>query len=321
MSDNKKLLLKEITGTISHLSEPAPWTESLSAMFDWITWETSAILGVSKSKLYTKAIQHALTHCNKETDLLKVTKSFQKILENEIKDSVKDRYSSKRSGLAHPVEALRRAKFFKEDYLNKEFDLFMNLVPSSYLDSFYSSYFFFNSGNTWTNIGNSGLFKHSLDDSSMQMDNLSYNLNSKILIANELKLGAKKNPDQILKYCYLAANLRKKGFINTDDSFGILFFTHKPHNKNVQVMIEDEIKFCNENGCDWFNKNESLVLQELQKVKVHEVTWNQIVEFNSAYMNERIKKDGADETLLKLLKGFNACLLEKAILQSTVKAA
>ena len=51
-----------------------------------------------------------------------------------------DRYARPTYTVASPREALRRAKFFSEDYLNKEFDIFMSLVSDRYLDEYYHQF-------------------------------------------------------------------------------------------------------------------------------------------------------------------------------------
>lgn len=52
-----------------------------------------------------------------------------------------NRYDKPSSSVASPREALRRAKYFSEDYLNKEFDIFWGLVSDAYLDQYYGQFF------------------------------------------------------------------------------------------------------------------------------------------------------------------------------------
>lgn len=47
-----------------------------------------------------------------------------------------NRYERATPSMAAPREALRRAKYFSEDYLNKEFDIFWGSVSDSYLDTY-----------------------------------------------------------------------------------------------------------------------------------------------------------------------------------------
>jgi hypothetical protein len=102
-------------------------------------------------------------------------------------------YAPRTFAIAAAMEALRRAKFFSEDYLNKEFDIFWILVSDKFLDAFYRQFTQIKGAGQWATHGNSGLFKKSTAIREMQMDNLSYNETEALLVANELKLGGKKN--------------------------------------------------------------------------------------------------------------------------------
>ncbi|MFT4639666.1 MAG: hypothetical protein ACI8T1_002991 [Verrucomicrobiales bacterium] len=111
-----------------------------------------------------------------------------------------DAYAPTTSSIASPREALRRAKFFSEDYLNKEFDIFWSLVRDHYLEAYYRLFTKIAGGGRWFTHGNSGLYAASTGIREMQMDNLSYNPDEGLLVANVIKLGGTKNRDQILKY-------------------------------------------------------------------------------------------------------------------------
>jgi hypothetical protein len=75
----------------------------------------------------------------------------------------------------------------------------------------------------------------------MQMDNLAYDFKNKILVANELKLGAKKNKDQILKYSYLFLKLKDNNLVDRNTKFYLLFLGVK--NENIgNKDLKDEIK-------------------------------------------------------------------------------
>ena len=105
-----------------------------------------------------------------------------------------NRYERATPSTAAPREALRREKYFSEDYLNKEFDIFWGSVSDVIQTLIYSQFVSLQGGGQWFTHGNSGLFACSTDIKEMQMDNLSYYPSESILIANELKLGGKKNP-------------------------------------------------------------------------------------------------------------------------------
>ena len=88
----------------------------------------------------------------------------------------------------------------------------------------------------------------------MQMDNLSYNPNEELLVANELKLGGKKNRDQILKYALMFRRLRDEKFIKPNTRFLILFLGDTnigPMGHDVTKiesawleLVEEEVAFC-----------------------------------------------------------------------------
>ena len=49
-------------------------------------------------------------------------------------------YSTQTIGICNAREAVRRVKFFSEDYLNKEFDIFLSLCSDVYLNLFYEQF-------------------------------------------------------------------------------------------------------------------------------------------------------------------------------------
>jgi replicative superfamily II helicase len=54
----------------------------------------------------------------------------------------KEKYGKIKNNLyIDPIEAERRLRYFSEDYLNKEFDIFMNLVSDNYINFLYSKIF------------------------------------------------------------------------------------------------------------------------------------------------------------------------------------
>ena len=110
------------------------------------------------------------------------------------------------------------------------------------LDTYYSQFVSLKRGGQWFTHGNSGLFACSTDIKAMQMDNLSYNPSENILIANELKLGGKKNPDQILKYALMYRLLLERGFISPDTRFMLLFIGDKLEPSEWDDIIKTEIK-------------------------------------------------------------------------------
>ena len=187
----------------------------VSNMFDWLTWETGNILGISKTQYWKKMA--SWTHCEQVRD--RSLEEKLRYAEGKLKmetsgSNQSDRYSPTKTSILSPREALRRAKYFSEDYLNKEFDIFWALASDAYLDTYYSQFIDLTTGGSWSVHGNSSRFRYSTDISEMQMDNLSYNPSQRLLVANELKLGSKKNPDQILKYALMHQRLLEMGYID-----------------------------------------------------------------------------------------------------------
>ncbi len=182
-----------VFGEIKDLAEAVPWTTGVSNMLEWLTWSTGHVLGTTKTR-YRKAIVEWARLAESEALDLEAT---QKYVDAKLNDAMREsdkvhRYDKPTSKIASPREALRRAKYFSEDYLNKEFDIFWGLVSDAYLDEFYSQFTTVQKGGRWYTHGNSGLFANSVNIREMQMDNLAYNPSSKLLVANELKLGEKR---------------------------------------------------------------------------------------------------------------------------------
>jgi hypothetical protein len=221
-------------------------------------------------------------------------------------------------------EAFRRARFQSEDYLNKEFDIFLSLVPKRYLDCLYSEHFpGFELGNDWVTRGNSGQFGNGSGSGSMQMDNIAYNRDSQMFVGNELKLDADKGKDQILKYLYLFLKLKTQPFpnegpfINQDDEFRMLFFSPKNDLGDVEAEVRRELQFVEKQGSKWAEEFMDGLRKECIGIgdKVKLMTWKELLGFNEEYLS-RIRFD--DETLRKLIWGFNQSLKEKCAIAETL---
>ena len=190
----------KIFGKFESLDEKVPWPMGLTNLFEWLTWSTHCVLGVTKEKYREQIVKQSYGEAIKGASLDAIQQIIATQIANEMKANEQDeRYSLANSGIASSREALRRVKFFSENYLNKEFDIFWSLASDSYLDAFYSQFTKIVGGGSWFCRGNGGVFKKSTGLSEMQMDNLSYNPTEDLLVANELKLGSQKNRDQILK--------------------------------------------------------------------------------------------------------------------------
>ena len=290
-------------------------------MLEWLAWEPKHILGVSKN-----AYRKLIVEWSHENSVLK------KPIENKICHVKKkheyesreheqtDRYSSQNKGIASAREAVRRAKYFSENYLNKEFDIFWALVSDRYLHEFYGQYTELNGQGTWYTHGKNMMFERSTDIANMQMDNLAYNPEERILVANELKLGGKKNNDQILKYARMFDLLRKGDFILDDTRFLLLFFGRN-QDHNWDAAIKKELMYCKKSKGT--KKNSYLIKQRnIEVAKSAEYgtnTWKDLMSFNDAYLKKLNTK--TQQVEIKLLTGFNHTLFEKFEIEKENSAA
>jgi hypothetical protein len=216
--------------------------------------------------------------------------------------------------LANPRELLRRAKYFSENYLNKEFDIFWSLASDNYLDSWYSKFTTLKGGGEWFAHGNSGIFATSTGIGQMQMDNVSYNPHEGLLIANELKLGGKKNPDQLLKYALLFRLLIERKFILANTRFVLLFIGTIEQKNNWLEVLNAEIKYCMAStkgtSKDALHPVGLYLAKQCEYVST---TWGYLQDFNEAY--SRSLSIPTQQVEQKLISGFNDTLKSKYLLR------
>ena len=308
MNSNKKY--KAHFGSISSLSSQVPWTTGLSNLIEFVTWETKAILGISKTEFWKLILK--ITEDDGFSILEKVDKEKQikKILEKEIaKSEVQERLTMPKASYCSPREALRRVRYFSEDYLNKEFDIFLSLCSDRYLNYVYSGIMQQPVTGNWSTHGNSGLFWASTELTKMQMDNLAYNESVPILIANELKLGSKKNPDQLLKYAYLYQHLLDREFFVSDTAYVVLFIGDKEQQINLKQDLDKEVAYCKKADKKFLLSDS--ILEQASSLKVFSTTWMNLRNTNIKYLNTL---DDNYEVERKLIEGFNSSLEEKAFL-------
>ena len=307
----------KIFGRIDTLAETVSWSAGVSNMLEWLTWSTNDVLGVTKTKYRKLIVEWSHDEMLKGAGLEEKQQFVSSKLEAEISDSeCLNRYDRPASAVATPREALRRAKYFSEDYLNKEFDIFWSLVSDPYLDAYYSQFTDLTGGSDWYTHGNGGLFVCSTNISEMQMDNLSYNPKEKILVANELKLGGKKNPDQLLKYALMTRLLKERGFIAEDTRFLLLFIGDKLEAGNWKEVLDAEIMHCAKSS-----KSTAKLATQPQGIEIARAaeyastTWRDLMSFNNEFISSL--KIPLQQVELKLLKGFNETLASKAFMQRT----
>lgn len=227
-------------------------------------------------------------------------------------NDLSDQYDDSESGYRSGRESLRRIKYFSEDFVNKEFDIFMSLSSDNYLDYFYKNIITLKEKGQWVTHGNGSMYSNSVDIDGMQMDNLAYNTNEEILIANELKLGGDKNPDQLLKYCFMFHELKKKQFISQNSKFVLLFIGDKKEQFELNEEIDREVSHLRKNPKKTFLITTKAINFSLN-MSVKNITWNDIIILNNQYSKTLIENQQVE---MKLIKGFNASLKEKGDLYS-----
>lgn len=302
---------KKVFGSIESLADEVPWTTGLSNMVEWLQWETWAILGISKTRYWKRIAEWCI---DPEFALLpdneKIGAIEQRLKRLIEKTDQPERYSKVTDEICGPREALRRVKFFSENYLNKEFDIFLGLASDVYLDQLYSQFIPFSHGGRWSTHGNSGLFSCSVDVSEMQMDNLAYNKSATVLVSNELKLGGKKNKDQILKYSFLFKILSERGFVSNGTRFLLLFLGDKEDSFDLHDEIDNEFQHCRAKGRPKFLEKD--VLDIAHNLLCKSYTWGQLIDFNEKYLD---CLDSTSQVEQKLIAGFNQSLREKGFMQ------
>ena len=310
---------QQVFGSLKTLAEPVSWSTGVSNMLEWLLWSTNDILGVTKTQYRKKIVDWSHDEAIKNSDIeTKQQHVKDKVNEEMVASERSNRYDRPSASIASPREALRRAKYFSEDYLNKEFDIFWGLVSDDYLDAYYRQFTSLTGGGRWFTHGNGGLFGCSTHIKEMQMDNLSYSPSERLLIANELKLGGKKNPDQILKYALMYKLLTERRFITTDTRFMLLFIGDRPEACEWDHVLKTEISHCEKS-----TKSTAKLALHPEVLRIAEVaeyattTWQELVTFNENYMSSLNMP--VQQVEHKLLWGFNETLTAKAFLNLHAK--
>lgn len=302
---------RSVFGSIESLSEQIPWTTGVSNLVEYLLWDTKAVLGISKTELIKQIIRWLDEECDPNATVDQRIKLVKKKLDRLIAQTdTCQPYDKPSASYCGPREALRRNRFFSEEYLNKEFDIFLGLSSDEYLDFLYGRFLDFPTGGQWATHGNSGLFENSTLLHKMQMDNLAYNENRGILIANELKLGGKKNKDQLLKYSFMRLKLEELRFIVPGTKFLLLFIGDQHEQFELSCEVDKEIEYCRTpRGKHLLNAR---IVEHARNMNVESITWLDLLSFNKEYARGLGPKRQVEE---KLLSGFAAALGEKAFLQ------
>ena len=311
---NSKEKVRKLFGPLERLDEPVQWPVGLSNMFEWLAWEPDRILGVTKNSYRKLIIEWSHEETVLDEPFEKKEDHARKKHEAECKKHEQsNRYAKQnKNAIASVREAVRRAKYFSENYLNKEFDIFWSLASDRYLDGFYGQFTELSGSGEWFTHGKNMVFEHSTGIKHMQMDNLAYNPKERILVANELKLGGSKNRDQILKHAKMFDLLRERGFILENARFLLLFIGSEQEDSDWDAAIEKERRYCE-------NKAKLRPLIEPENIVVAKsaeygtTTWQAVMSFNDEYLKRLDPRTQQVEK--KLLTGFNQTLSEKFEIQ------
>jgi hypothetical protein len=312
MNDREKYF--KLFGRLNSLADRIPWTTAVSHLVEWLTWNTRYILGVSKAKYAEQIIEWT----DEAAVLAAAREEKKRYVHQKLKELERniafERYAPYKYTIASSREALRRTTFFSEAYLNEEFDVFWTLVSNKYLDAFYRQFTHVTGGGQWSTHGDSGLFQASTGIRNMEIDNLSYNETEALLVANELKLGGQKNPDQILKYTWMFKELRDKKLIVPQSRFLFLFISDVKQDRRWEDLIEAEVSYCKNNSKSTARAAcQPDVIAAARSAEKASMTWIDVIKFNENYS---AKLDSESQQVeIKLLSGFNDSLKAKAVMQ------
>ena len=316
MKDREKFF--KLFGRLNSLADPIPWTTAVSHLVEWLAWNTKCILGVSKQEYWKRAVKWSQDDAVRNVTFQQKLDYVARKLDEQAKGSEQsERYAGWTSTIASSREAVRRTKFFSEAYLNEEFDIFWTLVSDKYLDAFYRQFTHISGGGQWATHGDSGLFQASTGIRNMEIDNLSYNETEALLVANEFKLAAKKNEDQILKYAWMFKKLRDERFIAPESRFILLFVVVTKEDIDWAAEIQRELASCENRSTRTARAAcEPDVIAIAKSAEIKSTTWSDLIKFNEKY-SAKLRPE-TQQVEIKLLWGFNESLKAKALIQGKI---
>ena len=148
----------------------------------------------------------------------------------------------------------------------------------------------------------------------MYMDNLAYNHQANVLVANELKFNGRKNPDQLLKYCVMYEHLLDKGFIDKGAKFLLLFIGGNALEHNKQRLADRELALCHKRPKKYQHLLRPELLDIVDHLQVASITWSALIAFNQRYLAE----NEVSQVEQKLLRGFHQSLKAKSFMHLDV---
>ena len=251
-------------------------------------------------------------YCKKRMDAEKVSSEV-----NEI-------YAEKKNGLLiSPMEAQRRMRCFSEEFLNKEFDMFLSLLPdhviNNYLKSFFPSVC---KESKWNLFGLSNDFETAVSIKYMYHDTLLYSHETSHLVSIELKFDTDLSDNQLLKYAFMMADLESQGKIDKDCTHDFLVISqelkkkHKLLSKSPSGLREMALSQINDpskedyprkpRGSEMRERIDGLVPRTreiLQDMNIHMTDWQKFGEY-FAIIHDKMEKNCTNETFEKLIRGF-----------------
>ncbi|MBT3638254.1 MAG: hypothetical protein HN531_15060 [Opitutae bacterium] len=316
---------------IEHLKEQLPWTMGLAGLARLVTWESKNVLGVSKNEMVEKIIGWVLEYQKERSDET-VPPTEKEILvyckaqiDGEMANSTVDKIYDKKKNklLIRPMEAQRRMRCFSEEFLNKEFDVFLSLLPdhaiNDYLKSFFPSVC---EEAKWNLFGLSNDFETAVSIKYMYHDTLLYSHETSHLVSIELKFDTDLSDNQLLKYAFMMADLEDKGKIAKECTHDFLVISQELKKKHKFLsrspseiremaldLIDDPLKkrYPKKPKGEVFKKKiEALVPRTraiLQDMNIHLTDWQKFGDHFAA-IHDGIVRTDTNETYEKLIRGF-----------------
>jgi|GEM_PF-1641514 len=303
------------------LHRAAPWCDGLVGLVKWLVWHTENVTGKSKNATYKQVITESLKQLElDESEQARLLKAFDAIVKGEVKDTTpENKYDSYRTEkFIHPFEATRRIRYFSEDFLNKEFDIFCALLPNDLLHRYLATHFELDAGGRWQIFGNSNDLEFTTNILFMQVDTLAYNPKTSTLTALELKIDAEVGLQQVLKYCFMQAALEDRGLIHKDNTLKLLIIgATKPTSDEAAKYIETakaqlaDQKYPKKG----LRKDEAASLHErteeiLSSLELVFTTWQDLGGWFEQELPD-LEGPGPEESSYKLIDGFLRSLEQK----------
>jgi hypothetical protein len=300
---------RRVFGQFESLEFRFPWTEAISNMLNWLCWDTGAVLGISKTSLVRKVVEECVEAHAQGVKPVEWQRRVEELIRREIQENTGDeRYAPRPAGLVAPLEAVRRAQFFNESFLNKEFQVVWSLASDRYISAFVGQYFDIQRGGTWATQYEGHLYEHNTGIGRTAPDCLAFNAERGVLVAPEQKLGGSKNADQILKYAWLFSELVAREFVPADTRFYLLFVGEQSLMSDWPMRVDHEIQRLEKSG-----KAPHLVTTENQTaargLEINSVSWPEVIAFNEMFLGTLTTEQQVE---LRLVADFNASLRTKA---------